>query len=55
MIDSFGRIDVLVNNAGITGSAGAPCCHETPVEEWDRVFAVNTRGAFLCARAALPA
>jgi NAD(P)-dependent dehydrogenase (short-subunit alcohol dehydrogenase family) len=55
VIDTFGHIDVLVNNAGITGSAAATVCHETPVEDWDRVFAVNVRGAFLCARATLPA
>jgi NAD(P)-dependent dehydrogenase (short-subunit alcohol dehydrogenase family) len=54
VIDAFDHIDVLVNNAGITGSAAAAVCHETPVEEWDRVFAVNARGAFLCARATLP-
>jgi len=54
VLDSFGRIDVLVNNAGITGSAEATVCHETPVEEWDRVQAVNVRGPFLCTRAALP-
>lgn len=50
----YGRIDVLVNNAGITGSAEATICHETPVEEWDRVQAVNVRGPFLCSRAVLP-
>jgi NAD(P)-dependent dehydrogenase (short-subunit alcohol dehydrogenase family) len=50
----FGRIDVLVNNAGITGSAEATRCHETPIDEWDRVQAVNVRGPFLCTRAALP-
>ena len=50
----FGRIDVLVNNAGITGSAEATRCHETPIDEWDRVHAVNVRGPFLCTRAALP-
>jgi NAD(P)-dependent dehydrogenase (short-subunit alcohol dehydrogenase family) len=52
---TFRRIDVLVNNAGITGSPAATICHETPVEEWDRVHAVNARGPFLCSRAALPA
>ena len=49
-----GSIDVLVNNAGITGSAQATVCHETPIDEWDRVLAVNVRGPFLCSRAALP-
>ena len=45
---------MLVNNAGITGSRQAARCHETPVEEWDRVHAVNVRGPFLCSRAVLP-
>jgi NAD(P)-dependent dehydrogenase (short-subunit alcohol dehydrogenase family) len=52
--DRFGAIDVLVNNAGITGSRQAARCHETPVEEWDKVQAVNVRGPFLCSRAVLP-
>jgi NAD(P)-dependent dehydrogenase (short-subunit alcohol dehydrogenase family) len=52
--DRLGEIDVLVNNAGITGSRQAIRCHETPVEEWDKVFAVNVRGPFLCSRAVLP-
>ncbi len=54
VLDRFGRIDVLVNNAGITGSQQAARCHETPVAEWDRVHAVNVRGPFLCSRAVLP-
>ncbi len=52
--DRLGEIDVLVNNAGIAGSRQATRCHETPVEEWDKVFAVNVRGPFLCSRAVLP-
>jgi NAD(P)-dependent dehydrogenase (short-subunit alcohol dehydrogenase family) len=52
--ERFGGIDVLVNNAGITGSRQAARCHETPVGEWDRVQAVNVRGPFLCSRAVLP-
>jgi NAD(P)-dependent dehydrogenase (short-subunit alcohol dehydrogenase family) len=48
----FGAIDVLFNNAGI---AGIGLLHETPVELWDRVMAVNARGVFLVARAVLPA
>ncbi len=47
----FGRIDVLFNNAGI---AGVGVLHETSIELWDRVMAVNVRGVFLVARAVLP-
>jgi NAD(P)-dependent dehydrogenase (short-subunit alcohol dehydrogenase family) len=54
ILDAFGRIDVLVNNAGIAGSPEATACHETPIDQWDRVLAVNVRGPFLCTRAALP-
>ncbi|HEY2221377.1 SDR family oxidoreductase [Actinomycetospora sp.] len=54
IVAELGRIDVLVNNAGISGSPAATVCHETPVEDWDRVLATNTRGPFLCSRAALP-
>jgi NAD(P)-dependent dehydrogenase (short-subunit alcohol dehydrogenase family) len=50
----LGGIDVLVNNAGITGSQEATRCHETPVAEWDKVHAVNVRGPFLCSHAVLP-
>jgi NAD(P)-dependent dehydrogenase (short-subunit alcohol dehydrogenase family) len=50
----FGRLDVLVNNAGITGSMEATTVHATPVVEFDRVIAVNLRGVFLGCRAALP-
>jgi NAD(P)-dependent dehydrogenase (short-subunit alcohol dehydrogenase family) len=50
----FGGIDLLVNDAGITGPPTATTCHETPVEVWDRVLAVNVRGPFLCSRAVLP-
>jgi NAD(P)-dependent dehydrogenase (short-subunit alcohol dehydrogenase family) len=45
--DGSGRLDILVNNAGIVGPVGAAA---TTAEAWDRVLAVNARGAFLCAR-----
>lgn len=53
-VETFGRVDVLVNNAAITGSREATILHTTPVEEWDRVHAVNVRGPFLLSRAVLP-
>jgi NAD(P)-dependent dehydrogenase (short-subunit alcohol dehydrogenase family) len=46
-IRTFGRIDVLVNNAAVD-SAGA--VHETSEEDWDHVIAVNLTGQFLCAK-----
>jgi NAD(P)-dependent dehydrogenase (short-subunit alcohol dehydrogenase family) len=54
VVGECGRIDVLFNNAGITGSRAAARCHETPVDEWDRVLGVNLRGPFLMTRAVLP-
>jgi NAD(P)-dependent dehydrogenase (short-subunit alcohol dehydrogenase family) len=48
VIESFGRIDVLVNNAGIIVVAPLTDFKE---EDWDRIIAVNLKGAFLCAQA----
>ena len=45
----FGNVDVLVNNAGISL---VKQLQDVTAEEWDRLFAVNVRGAFLCAREA---
>lgn len=50
-VDRTGRVDVLMNNAGIGSTTSV--LDATP-EEWDRVFAVNARGVFLGVRAVLP-
>jgi citronellol/citronellal dehydrogenase len=50
--DRFGRIDLLINNAG---ALYWNSLSETPAKRFDLVMAVNVRAAFLCCRAVLPA
>lgn len=49
-----GQVDVLINNAGITGNELATDAHSTPLSEFDRVMAVNVRGVFLGCHLVLP-
>ena len=51
-VERYGRIDILHNNAGITGGGGGPV--ETSEETWDRVFGVNVKGIFLACKYVLP-
>jgi 3-oxoacyl-[acyl-carrier protein] reductase len=48
-VEAFGRVDILINNAGITRDA---LLLRMKDEDWDAVLSVNLKGAFLCSRAA---
>jgi NAD(P)-dependent dehydrogenase (short-subunit alcohol dehydrogenase family) len=48
----FGRLDVLVNNAGISGSPAAT--DQVTEAEWDRVQAINVKGVFFCTKHMIP-
>ena len=52
--DAFGRLDVLINNAGTTAAWKPKDLETLSLEEWDRVFAVNVRGLFQVTRACVP-
>ncbi len=51
-ISTYGKLDILLNNAGILIRKNI---EETTVEDWDRIFAVNSKGVFLGTKAAIPA
>lgn len=52
VLDRWGTVDILVNNAAIPGVN--KFAHEVAVEDWDRVFAINVRGSFLCTKHVVP-
>jgi NAD(P)-dependent dehydrogenase (short-subunit alcohol dehydrogenase family) len=49
-IEQFGKLDVIVNNAGIVSRVSI---EETTVEEWDRIMDINAKGVFLGTKAAI--
>jgi 3-oxoacyl-[acyl-carrier protein] reductase len=52
--DEFGRLDAVVNNAGVTIDIPPSDPDKLDMSDWDRVFAVNVRGTFQVTRACLP-
>jgi len=52
-LEEFGRIDILVNAAGVIGPIETPL-HQIAPGDWDHVLGVNLRGVFLCCRAVVP-
>jgi NAD(P)-dependent dehydrogenase (short-subunit alcohol dehydrogenase family) len=54
-LERFGRIDILVNNAAYFRYVVKHPIADIPIDEWDKAFAVNVRGTWLCSRAVLPA
>lgn len=52
-VEAFGGLDVVFNNAGISGAV-APV-HDLPVEDWDTIIRINLRGIFLVLQASLQA
>ena len=51
VIDKYGRIDILFNNAGVLWVYNT---HETPLEIWDKTFAINVRGTYLMSKFTIP-
>jgi 2-dehydro-3-deoxy-L-rhamnonate dehydrogenase (NAD+) len=54
VVQQYGKVDIMVNSAGIVGSTSTPITDYT-VEEYDRIYTVNLRGAFLVTKYAIKA
>ena len=53
-VDTFGRVDILVNNASVFSTLRMKPMEEISFEEWDHVIRVNLGGVFLCTKAIIP-
>lgn len=51
---AFGGVDILVNNAALMAELGQLAAATVPLEEWNRIMAVNVTGALICAQAVVP-
>ncbi len=53
-VEAFGGLDIIVNNAAVFTTVERKPFDQISVEEWDKVLAVNTKGVWLCCKAAVP-
>ena len=53
-IETFGRIDILVNNAAIFADVVKYPFYELPLQDWEKMIRVNLTGAFICCKAVFP-
>jgi NAD(P)-dependent dehydrogenase (short-subunit alcohol dehydrogenase family) len=54
VIDTYGGVDILVNNAALMAELGQLSAADVALEEWNRIMNVNVTGALLCSQAAIP-
>jgi NAD(P)-dependent dehydrogenase (short-subunit alcohol dehydrogenase family) len=53
-VQTFGGIDILVNNAALMVEVGSPQAADVPIESWTRLLEVNVTGALICSQAVIP-
>jgi NAD(P)-dependent dehydrogenase (short-subunit alcohol dehydrogenase family) len=53
-LERFGRVDILMNNAGVFAGLGKKPFFEISSEEWDQVLSINLKGMFHCCKAVYP-
>ena len=55
VLERFGRIDILINNAGINTRSDRVPIHQYPLEDWNRILETDLTGVFVTSRAVIPA